>query len=83
MHEEGEILRLMVSPVFSAVLVNQMPASNKDTMHEYPNKCCIRISGLWMNRRGQIEESLMTTGEWWRKEVIVFGKPTNNCREGP
>lgn len=35
-----------------------------------------------MNRRGQIEESLMAMGEWRGREVIVFGRSTNNDNEG-
>lgn len=59
----------MGSLVLSAVVVNQMPASYKARMHEYPN---IRIARPWMNRRGQIEESLMAMGEWRRGEVFVL-----------
>lgn len=72
----------MGSPVLSAVAVNQTSASYKGRMHEYPNKGCIRITRLWMNRRGQIEESLMAMGEWRGREVIVFGRSTNNDNEG-
>lgn len=61
----------MGSPVLSAVVMNQMSASYKGRMHEYPNKGCIRITRLWMNRRGQIEESLTAMGEWRGREVIV------------
>lgn len=62
----------MGSPVLSAVTVNQMPASYKGRMYEYAIKGCIRITGLWMNRRGQIEESLTAMGEWRGREVIVL-----------
>lgn len=62
----------MGSPVLSAVMVNQMPVSYKGRILEYPNKGCIRIAGLWMNRRGQIEESLTAMGEWKGREVIVL-----------
>lgn len=58
--------------MISAVMENQMPASYKGRMHEYPNKGCIRIAELWKNRRGQIEESLTGMGEWRGREVIVL-----------
>lgn len=58
--------------MLSAAMVNQMPASFKGKMHEYPNKGCIRIARLWMNRRGQIEESLTSKGEFRSREVIVL-----------
>ena len=62
----------MRSPVLSALVVNQMPASYKNRMHEYPNKGCIRMAGLQMNRRGQIEETLTVMGGAEGREVIVL-----------
>lgn len=41
-------------------------------MHEYTKEGCIRMAGLWMNRRGQIEESLTVMWKCSGGGVIVL-----------
>lgn len=56
--------------------------SHKGRMHEYPNKGCIRITRLWMNRRRQIKESLTAIGDWRGREFIVLaGQQIMTMRE--
>lgn len=58
--------------VLSAAVANQRSASYKGRMHEYPDKGCIRITRLQLNRRGKIEESVTVTGERRVGQVIVL-----------
>lgn len=53
--------------MFSASAMNKAFASELTT-----SKGCIRITRLWVNRRGQIEEGSVAVGDWKGRGVIVF-----------